>query len=554
MVVSISTLFVVALLLTTPSRYEAIKNDLQKDIKLRLLTSESEDLTTNATSQLYDDELLAPEKSANVQPCGNSTVISKLQLIGETFGSLQFLISDIVVTHLKNEELCYDEITLRYQSKGCPGSPLKPGQEPGNYRRNYSVGGRSYAFRLFSEDVIHWAPVIDNRNGTYSVSVRVEDPSWYTAEVSVLTESLNMSFGCAWVDCDFNNPSILDCRNYPISRKNTSAQTNHTRSTILATLAVNLLSRSNSYSVSQPLRHCTPQEIGTVRGRWINPNLLNYKYLNWPGLSPNPYPQSAFGYIWQPFDCFIPWKSMEDVVNCTSNYEFILVMGFSRERTNYFDILEFMGTNLDHDLRKRSKSMLDSINKRSMSFGNMYMTSSYWTELSDKKSWNTNHNLDETFREISNQILYDPKLTKSHRNHCKEGAKTALIITEEHLFMTAYGLNMMWKPAVKGLLTRVRKLCPTQTIIYKTGSHVATGKISWQRIWQQTRISARIAQELGMLVVDSFYHTAPLISSKIVFPDGLHLYTNQSWLGNNVSRTISMIMLNQLCPTVVNLT
>ena len=71
--------------------------------------------------------------------------------------------------------------------------------------------------------------------------------------------------------------------------------------------------------------------------------------------------------------------------------------------------------------------------------------------------------------------------------------------------------------------------------------------MSWHRMFDATRVSMTIARQNGVDVTDSFQMTQPWVTSDVAFPDGVHLFSQTRFQGNFVSKTVSQLILLQVC-------
>ena len=138
----------------------------------------------------------------------------------------------------------------------------------------------------------------------------------------------------------------------------------------------------------------------------------------------------------------------------------------------------------------------------------------------------------------------------SHPQLPRKVNQIAIYFTEEALWMSETAYRASWYPIISHLFSDIKDVCPQAKFIYKTASSLRAqfGSLSWQRMWENTRLSAKIAQLHNITVIDTFLQTNGLIMEKEVYPDGLHLFSSHKFQGNFVSKTNSMMFLNAICP------
>lgn len=131
----------------------------------------------------------------------------------------------------------------------------------------------------------------------------------------------------------------------------------------------------------------------------------------------------------------------------------------------------------------------------------------------------------------------------------KQFIKTALLLAEENLWTSEVGLRSIWSNLSVHFINHFRHQCINVSVIYKTASALRNqvGPKSWQRMYENSRISAKVARTFHIPIVDSFIITQPWIMDKEVYADGLHLYSRiKNFQGNWVSKTVTMIFALQI--------
>jgi hypothetical protein len=214
-----------------------------------------------------------------------------------------------------------------------------------------------------------------------------------------------------------------------------------------------------------------------------------------------------------------------------SKKEFVFI-GMSRERTNFFDFGDFSDMKFQYAKLMASKSI-----------GNLHYISVYSTFLEDMKNWNKDGNILNTVKmmrsELGNLSVCQPGYS---------GNKVHIMLTDESLFIVENAIRSKWEIISSAIFKTVQNFCPNAIIHYKTTTSIRSqyGSLSWQRLWEATRVGAKIAESLNISIIDSFAMTHPLIMEPDIFPDSVHLYSKHL-IGNFVSKTISKMFLLQAC-------
>lgn len=111
----------------------------------------------------------------------------------QKFGMLRFKIVDVVFQE-NTPKVCHHGEHVIYSAAKCMNEGVST-----NRNHSYYNGGNGYDVRIVktSRHAVIWDPVIDNRDGTYTVDLRIEDPGEYIVEVYQ-----NNKNGCHFADCD----------------------------------------------------------------------------------------------------------------------------------------------------------------------------------------------------------------------------------------------------------------------------------------------------------------------------------------------------------------
>jgi hypothetical protein len=434
----------------------------------------------------------------------------------------------------------------------------------GNYvkrDRTRYFGGSNYYFimkgkntdRTYSydreEDIRLWAPVADNGDGRYFIKIRVDDPGEY--EILVYRDHY---LGCATAECDTpdsicNNEFLHSWESEEAKKSNifmkfvTKLTITFTASDLWPPWKVPVGGSHNANNAPLPLLppECPKDEIGVVPGRWINPNMLlsNYQFpeshilgdLTWP-------------FVWQPFDCFIPAFTKDCLKNCILSHK-LGFSGLSRERTNSFDVEDFL-TDGHFEYEKVQNVLI-------MEDRNYYFPV-YHTQIADRPHWNEiDYRWNISLKVMLNDLT-DYKLCNV-ANASKRNSETPLgfLLNEEIYWMSTSSIEERWEPTFSFVKDQLIELCAKDTVtwVYKTSIPVsAQDKFqTWEKFFEITRLSAKLAAKKKMKVIDSFIMGLPLIHDRTVFPDGVHLYTSRALQGNFVSKTTTLMFLRLLCPS-----
>ena len=436
-------------------------------------------------------------------------------------GWLNLMIVDILIPF--NPEVpypCYRGHYIYYSSLKCANElQVSPRAQA------YFNGSNGYDLRVVQDgaESILWAPILDHLNGTYSAKVRVPDTGGYTIEVH-----RNDRNGCHLTDCD--NPH---CKTF--YNKNRQGYCDNVPSpcvSLVATRRVLISPVAKATPVEQslpPLPKC-PQH-NTASGRWVKPSQL---------IASNS--TDIFGtpdsrLVWQPYDCSLTWMPPASIQSCLQNKELIFI-GLSRERTNFFDVMDLQSQRVNY--RKHQHS--DQVD-------NLHYFSIYFSQLKDMKTWNQrDDNMTNTRHSIKVEVGEETLVC--HRNYTETTGRTVHIyLTVDALMIIEHAKMERWDFMIRTYFEEVTAACPNAVLHYGTTVAFRSqfGSLSSQRMRIFNEMGLSIARSLGIPTIDAFSMTQPLIMEKDVFPDSVHLFSHIHLAGNYVSKTITMLMLNQAC-------
>lgn len=520
----------------------------------------------NHSSTILDHEKLQHSKLVQLLKDSNDALSSNAStpLITTSIGWLEFTIYDIMIDRkdVSKSLLCYDGQVHKYASQRCGDEDPN---HPTLYRSEF-LGGNGYDFHLYSEGKArYWSPVRDNRDGTYSVRIRVDDPAVYKIELLV-----NNRKGCHFADCDVPK-SICDTFK-PYGPRMEFCKIDDNCVKVVHSMLINITDHdqwppykvTKDDRVSYSLPDCTVYQMGSMNGRWLSPPYMKARYRYLP---PFHSPLAPHPYVWQPFDCKLHWMTQEEVESCIGDKEFVFT-GLSRERTNFFDLLDFQHKPIQY-IKYMETDTIENINYFSV----------YRPEITDRKHWNRNGHLARTISWIGDDLKAHG-LCVSHTEYvnlvsklqgdlhgakdanmanrvnytiqsieARQHRKVAFLFTEENLWTAEVGLQSIWSGLSRSFIKHFGEQCSNATVVYKGSSSLRAqfGSLSWQRMYEASRVSMKNARALHLPVLDSFIMTHPWIMSKDVYPDGLHLFSSTKFQGNWVSKTTSMIFLQQVC-------
>lgn len=434
-------------------------------------------------------------------------------------GSHSFLLYDVTGPPY---QLCYRGLDHQYESQLCPGEMVVP---PGlRNRGNISMfnGGNGYDFRLVGPSVV-WGPVVDHRDGSYSAVVRIEEEGEYVAEVHQ-----NDRRGCHFADCDTPDGLCNAFKPYADRAEFCNSGVPSPCFTLVASRRV-VVKRQGEAPAAKQLPACDSKTLGMMEGRWLRTDRMA------PGASGPNTDMASWPYIWQPYDCSLRWPTLASVRECIHTKQLVFI-GLSRERTNFFDVLEWSGIPFDFEKLKERAS-----------FENLHYLSLYSPQHYDARTWTW----DPVMLDTQLMVIRDTQQAGICGNDTRP---THILATEEALWSTEVGVRDTWAPVTEATLNAITSVCPNARVHYKTATAARSQyrSLSWQRIWEETGVSIAVASRLGLPVIDSFQISQSVVADAEAFPDGLHPFDPAKKLrGNFVSRTASMMFLIQVCPDLL---
>jgi hypothetical protein len=409
----------------------------------------------------------------------NSTRLLSDEPIVAEQGVIKILILDLLTTSDTNNTLCYHEEVVVYKPKRCELETIDLIAS----NRTALMGGNGYGIRL-TGDALYWSPVDDNRDGSYSATVRVEDPGEYTIEVS-----LNHRYGCHMMDCDmpesvcppfeasgstcaitatpWTSPCVLVVatrqlivtpRAVPLppnlsSTLRISSRFNST-SPLSSNSSVRLSPPSSRSSSSSSSKQC--DNSGSTIGRWIKPSIAKNES--------EIFGATTFPYIWQPFNCSLTWINDTDkIMNCFKKFAFVFI-GMSRELTHYYDFADFARWNVS----SYHKVELDEV------FHNLYFHSTSSAYEIDAQTWNhassgassgasssASSGASSSVNSISEGItasymkLFIQKFSLCSDVRNKKRIK--MLITEESMWIARHAYKRNWRRLITTVLGSIKR-------------------------------------------------------------------------------------------------
>ena len=151
----------------------------------------------------------------------------------------------------------------------------------------------------------------------------------------------------------------------------------------------------------------------------------------------------------------------------------------------------------------------------SASIDNIHYISLYFAHMEDMKYWNHNdYQMDaatKILRSAFKNISACTQVFQGSNGNIYANRSLHLIFTDEALMIAENARQEKWEYIIRFLLKITRKFCPLARIHYKTTSSLRSqyGSLSWQRLWQETRLALHIAEDLGIPAIDSFNITHP---------------------------------------------
>jgi hypothetical protein len=444
-------------------------------------------------------------------------------------GWLNLTITDI--PHLLNFSApypCYQGHFISYTAAKCHREKSKSGRS-----HVFWNGSNGYDLRIVGHNrwSVLWGPVRDHRNGVYTTSIRVTDPGSYQVEVRQ-----NSQNGCHLADCD--NPfceTVFKHRNREHFCKSPTQPCVHlvlNRSLII--LPFTKASSFHDYPTMLP--ECSFSSIGTASGRWVKPMEPTERI---GSNSQELFGESTWPLVWQPYDCSISWMTQEAMKECNNDKE-IVYIGMSRERTNFFDVLDLQGKLVEY---KKIDSQAQT--------ENLHYFSIVYAQLKDMKGWNM---ADDKLINIKKSIqteLGDLPICSSNYTG-STGRDVHVFLTIDSIYIIESAVEERWEAILLTYFDAVQAACPRAVLHYSTTVALASqyGTLSWQRMYKISRMGIKIAESRNLSVVDAFSMTQPLTPDPDIFPDTLHLYTDTKLVGNYVSKTVTMLQMRQACPNL----
>ncbi|RYY84152.1 hypothetical protein EON63_09755, partial [archaeon] len=223
--------------------------------------------------RLQHSQLIQLIKDTNTSLSINSTV----PLITTTIGWLDFTIYDVMVDEedVSKSFLCYDGRIHTYDSQRCNEEDFR-----GQVNRTEFFGGNGYDFHMYSEGKArYWSPVRDNRDGTYSVRIRIDDPATYKVDLL-----LNNRKGCHFADCDTPREICDTFKPYGPRMEYCKVDNNCIR--VVHSVYVHVTDTDqwppykviNNNLVTFSLPNCFVYEMGSMNGRWLDPQYMKDRY------------------------------------------------------------------------------------------------------------------------------------------------------------------------------------------------------------------------------------------------------------------------------------
>jgi hypothetical protein len=396
--------------------------------------------------------------------------------------------------------------------------------------RNFFNGSNGYDLRIVQNNQrsILWAPVRDHHNGVYTARVRVQDPGSYQIELRQ-----NDKNGCHLADCD--NP-LCEAVFKHNNREHYCKGETQPCVRLVANRSLTILQPATTDSKndhSTLLPKCSLSAIGTAPGRWIEP--VHQKGLNNSEL----FGEDSWPYVWQPYDCSLSWMSKEKMKECNKDKEMVFI-GMSRERTNFFDVLDFQGIPVNY----RQVQHADSCE-------NLNYISVYFSQLKDMKEWNNPDDKLSNIKESIRTELGDLPICRTNFTETT-GRDVHVYLTIDSIIVMEQMISDKWEHLLVTYFDSVQAACPKAVIHYSTSIAVASqyGALSWQRMHKVNEMGIAIAHSRNISVINSFAMTQPLTPEPEVYRDTVHLYGKTKLVGNYVSKTVTMLMMRQACPNL----
>ena len=378
---------------------------------------------------------------------------------------------------------------------------------------------RGYDLRLVGPSII-WAPLTFAADRHLTARLQLVDPGEYVVEV----HRSRHEHGCQHADCDADVcPGKVV---YSERMRVCGAGAPSPCAVLVGSWPVTVQPR-NATATPRPLPMCTLDSLGREPGRWVSTAYLRTRgQETWFG-------DPATAWAWQPFACDLPgWMDVDESAACLDRVR-VLFIGLSRERTTFFDFLDLAG---------RAPAEYSKLMEVAQ-VGDLYYASVYFSMPTDFRTWNVRSDLAATAESLVRNI--------ETLQLCNGAAARPLhiVFTVEEMWLVENALRSRWAVLTTRLLTVLRETCPNATLHYKTATTIrnALGPMSWHRMFDATRVSMTIARQNGVDVTDSFQMTQPWVTSDVAFPDGVHLFSQTRFQGNFVSKTVSQLILLQVC-------
>jgi len=471
---------------------------------------------------------------------------------------------------------CFHGEFVPYPTERCPYEGGNGGANYGQQlfaARGWSVaghytGGNGYDTRLDGPSLV-WGPTVDNRDGTYTLRVRVEDPGYY--EVQVFK---NAERGCAFAECDVSGSLCPKQGYYHEGWKQCWGDAPGPCARRVASLNISIYPRPGALLPREraTLRTCTPKESGTAPGRWVRREVAQahtrYSPPYFGPLNASDEPAHVpFPYVWQFYDCALEWMDRTCVRACVKAWQ-VSTVGFSRERAAMFEIAEFMDEGFEH-LKLHSAARL-GVQHPDGSWGlihNISHVSTYSAFEADQASWNQGllglpgQPALQGLRPLMAATEATLRTDLAGLGLCFNDTRpTAILFAVESLWPSWNMYSGRWRAVAEAFIEKLRLACPSAALVHKTSNaaRISAGSLTWQRMFGASRQAADAALAAGIPTVDAFVMTQPWVPDGTVLPDGLHSYVvvdadhprpdeQHTTYGNFVARTISQLFLKQVC-------
>ena len=459
---------------------------------------------------------------------------------------------------------CYHGEEVQYEPERCPYEGGNGGSAIWSElraARGWSAihwsGGNGYDVRALGLAIL-WGPTVDNRDGTYTVLIRAEDPGEYT-----LTVHRNAIRGCAHAECDIPPSLCPKAPFYHAGWQSCWGEAPGPCAVQVASASLRVFLRDPPApppsSQRSDLPPCQHRSIGVAPGRWVRADVAANaaSQPRFFGPSADASTIVPFPYVWQFYDCTLRWMRASDVQACLVKNQ-VVTAGFSRERSNLYDIAvdldEYFPLSKSHIAMRLGEQHTDG------TWGlihNLSYVSTYGAFERDQYSWNANGPVTgfEGWMATTNLSLGKDLsalgLCFADNNH----RPTALVLAVESLWPAWSQFSGRWRGTADRVLDAALHWCPTSFLVHKTATaaRISAGSLTWQRMYGASRAAEDAAAQRGLLTLDSFVISQPWVVNGSVFPDGLHLYTEAhsdggvTPHGNFVGRTISQLMLRMIC-------